>query len=343
MKLSQKDVYKWTEYTFTNDNGMSVSVLNFGGIITKLNVPNRDGLHENIVVGYKNYEDFEKDPNYFGAIIGRVAGRIQGSSFQINDKTYSLEANNGANHLHGGSEGFHQVIWNVEPFQTSDTIGLTLSHKSLDGEGGYPGNVDLLITYTLSNDNQLTLDYQAESDQTTPLTLTNHAYFNLNGNLKETVDNHQITLDSSHFVELDSHLIPTGNILPVEDTTFDFRASRPLVDGFNDTFEQNKIAGSGYDHYFVFDHNMENQASIYEPTSGRVMTIKTNQPGMVMYTGNSMGQENELAEGPSQKHLGVCFETQGSPASLHHNILPSIMLTAKHPYKKQTVFTFFTK
>ena len=341
MKIDKKQIHeKWIEYTLSNDLGMSVSVLDFGGIITKVMVPDRDGNIENVVLGYGNYQDYQSNPNYFGALIGRVAGRIQGASFKLNDSEYTLAANNGDNHLHGGPGGFHQIIWEVSPFQTDEEVGLTLTHRSADMDGGYPGNVEIVVTYTLNNHNQLILDYAAKSDQTTPLTLTNHSYFNLSGNLKTTIHDHQVTIDSSKFVELDPNLIPTGKLLDVAGTTFDFRSGRELGEGFNNDFEQNKIADGGYDHYFIFDHAQEYQATLLYPDSGRVMLVNTNEPGMVMFTSNGMEEGMQLAEGSSRKYLGVCFETQCSPASLHHEGFPTVILNAGENYQKQTVLTF---
>lgn len=219
MNIETKDVLgMWKEYTLTNDLGMSVSVLDYGGIITKIIVPDRNGNRENVVLGYKNYQDYNQNSNYFGALIGRVGGRIQGASFELGNKTYNLAANNGNNHLHGGPEGFHQVIWEVAPFLTEEAVGLSLTHKSMDGEGGYPGNIDVTVTYTLTNENELDLNYLASSDQTSPITLTNHTYFNLSGSLKNTVHEHRVAIDSSKFVELDKELIPTGNLIHVEGT-----------------------------------------------------------------------------------------------------------------------------
>ncbi|KKK38692.1 aldose epimerase [Mesobacillus campisalis] len=341
MKIAVKEILgKWQEYSLTNANNMCVSVLDFGGIITKIIAPGRFDSLENVVVSFKDCEDYENDPNFFGALIGRVAGRIQGSTFKLGGKTYELPANNGQNHLHGGPGGFHQVIWKADPFLKRECVGLKLSHHSPDGDGGYPGNLDVTVTYTLDNKNRLTIEYEAVSDATTPLTLTNHTYFNLSGDLKRPVDEHEVIIDSSTFVELDEELIPTGEKVPVEGTPFDFRAGRVLGAGFNDDYGQNKIAGSGYDHYFIFDKEKEFDAVVAEPRSGRVMTVKTTQPGMVMYTGNSLDDSMKLAEGPSRKHLGVCFETQGSPASLHHEGFPGIILKAGEKYTQQTVFGF---
>lgn len=341
MNIVKNKVFgNWTEYTLTNDNGISVSVLDFGGIITKIMVPDKNGELENVVLGYKDYQEYESNPNYFGAIIGRVAGRIKGASFSLDGQTYNLEANNGENHLHGGSRGFHQINWNVSPFETAGGSGLKLSHYSPDGAGGYPGNLDVTVTYTLNNENQIKIDYLAVSDKTTPLALTNHSYFNLSGNLKNTIHDHSVTVDSSRFIELDKDLIPTGNLADVEGTPFDFRNSGILGNGLDDSFEQNKIVGNGYDHYFLFDHSSQFQAIIEDPDSGRIMSVKTNQPGMVMYTANALEDGLQLAEGISRKHHGICFETQSSPASLHNERLPEIIIQAGDRYQKQTVFTF---
>ncbi|WP_203248087.1 aldose epimerase family protein [Sporosarcina beigongshangi] len=341
MKMEITDISgKWMKYTLVNEQGMSVSVLNYGGIITEILVPDRNGKIENVVLGFKNYVDYESNQNYFGALIGRVAGRIQGGSFELNGKTYELEKNNKDNHLHGGSSGFHQAIWDVKPFQTVNTIGLMLTYKSSDGEGGYPGNLDVTVTYKLNNNNQFIIDYSATSDQPTPLTLTNHSYFNLSGDLKKTVHHHYVTIDSEQFIELDEELIPTGKLINVAGTSFDYRNGQLLGNGLKDDSVQNKIAGNGHDHYFIFNQGKKNAVVVRDTDSGRIMRLKTNQPGMVMYTSNTMEDGMELKENFSKKYLGVCFETQSSPASLHHNGFPSVVLNAGEQYKKQTVFSF---
>lgn len=334
---------KWTQFTLINDNGMEVSVLDYDGIITKIMVPDKNGTIENVVLGYKNYEDYELNPNFFGALIGRVAGRIQNSSFTLGEDTYSVKANEGKHHLHGGPNGFNHVIWEVEPVQARGSVALKLTHKSPDGEGGYPGNVKVAVTYTLNNDNKFILDYEAITDKRTALTLTNHSYFNLSGNLQDTIHHHHVAIDSDRFVELDEELIPTGKLLNVADTPFDFRRGRLLEDGIKANTEQNKIAGHGYDHYFIFAQNQQENVKVKEATSGRVLTVKTNQPGMVMYTANGLDEGLELREGSSQQHLGVCFETQSSPASLHYEGFPTVVLEADEVYRKQTVFEFSTE
>ncbi|MEK4149574.1 aldose epimerase family protein [Robertmurraya sp. FSL W8-0741] len=345
MNIEMKKIFdKWQEYTLANDRGMSIHVLDFGGIITKIFVPDKLGNRENIVLSYRDYHDYEMNPHYLGAIIGRVAGRIQNASFELENKTYQLTSNNGKNHLHGGPDGFHRVLWKTTPFQTKDTVGVKFTHKSLDGEGGYPGNVEIVVTYTLTNDNEFILDYEASSDQTTPLTLTNHSYFNLSGDLKRSIEEHRVMIFSSKFVELDMDLISTGKLIDVEGTPFDFRnGGLTLKTGFHSSFEQNVKVGNGYDHYFLFDEQEDVKALLEDSISGRIMTVKTNQPGMVMYTSNSMDKGWNLRECLSQKYLGVCFETQGSPASLHQQGFPSIILKAGERYAKQTVFSFRLK
>ncbi|KAA0566672.1 galactose mutarotase [Bacillus sp. CH30_1T] len=344
MKIDIKDLQRdWKEYTLRNDHGMAVSLLNYGGIITRVMVPDQDGTIENVIIGYKQVEDYETNPHFFGALIGPVAGRIQGAAFELDGNVYMLEANDGENHLHGGSNGFHQVLWDTEPFQDEDRVGVVLSYSRKDREGGYPGTIDVSVTYLLTNENELILEYEAVTDQPTPLTLTNHAYFNLSGNGKETIHHHHVTIDSHQFLELDEELIPTGTVVDAGDTPFDFRMGRRLSDGITARTEQNDIAGHGYDHYFLLDHSKSESVTVKEQTSGRVLTIETDQPGMVMYTTNNLQHGLELHEGTSRKHLGVCFETQYPTASLHHYGLPSVILLPNERYQQRTVFTFSTE
>ncbi|GGP07759.1 aldose epimerase family protein [Oceanobacillus neutriphilus] len=329
-------------YSLTNNSGMIVNVLNYGGVITDIIVPDREGAMENIVLGYPKLEDYETDPFYFGAIIGRVAGRIQDSLFSINDNNYRLEKNEGNHHLHSGGFGFHQVIWNVEPFLKDEIAGLKLTHRSVNEEGGYPGTVDVEVTYSLHADNQFRIKYRATTDKTTPLSLTNHTYFNLAGNAKHTVENHLVTMDSRKVLPLDSALIPTGEIWNAKGTPFDFRKGRKLRDGLLSQHDQNQIVGGGYDHFFQFDHSDQSNVTVFDENSGRIMQVKTDQPGMVMYTANSLPYGISLKGSMSEPYLGVCFETQAPSASLHHAGLPKILLEPDEIYHKETVFTFST-
>lgn len=340
ISLSIQPDQDWTVYTLTNNSGMSVEFLNYGGIITKLLAPDQEGKLENLVLGFADFKDYLENPPYLGALIGRVAGRIKGASFELNGESYPLMPNNGVNHLHGGPNGFHQVVWDGEPFQTPNEIGVVFTHNSPTGAGGYPGTLELKITYSLTNDNVFRIHYEAESDQDTVLTLTNHTYFNLSGDLKATIDDHKVTMASSKFVELDSDLIPTGKLVDVEGTPFDFRNGRVIKDGIDSTYSQNLVASHGYDHYFILGDTTQQAIQVEEPTSGRKLSIETDQPGLVLYTGNTLGNELELNERLSCNHLGVCFETQGSPASLHHEGFPSILLKKGEAYNKFTAFKF---
>lgn len=341
MKIETKNILNnWKEYTLENSHGMQVRFLNYGGIITEMNVPNRKQEIENVVLRYKDYADYKENPNYFGAIIGPVAGRIENSSFICANKTIRLEKNNGEHHLHGGTHGFHQVIWKTTPFEKTNRVGVKLTHTSLAAIDGYPGDLKVTVTYTLTNDNQFIIDYKATTSEDTALTLTNHAYFNLSGNLARTVHAHHVTMAAHEFIELDSSLIPTGRKLDVTNSPFDFREGRKLVDGIQSNARQNKIANHGYDHYFLLNEKATNSILVKEETSGRTMTITTNQPGVVIYTGNALDDSLNLFEGPSKPHMGVCFETQAPPASLHHKDFPSILLNANEVYDKQTIFAF---
>ncbi|WP_079527734.1 aldose epimerase family protein [Halobacillus hunanensis] len=343
MQISEEHLSNnWKRFTLTNDRGMSVSALNFGGIITEVLVPDKNGVIENVVLGYERAEDYKDDPNFFGAIIGRIAGRIDGSNFSLKGKEYPLEANDGANHIHGGSNGFHTKVWKAHSFQTDSTVGVAFKYDSPDLEEGYPGNLYVTVTYQLNNRNQLTIDYQAHSDLDTPVALTNHTYFNLSGNLKRTIHNHLVSMNSSTYAELNEDLIPTGNRNTVTGTPFDFRKMRPLQEGICSEYKQNLLAKSGYDHYFLFDQKQEDAVVVQDLESGRIMRIHTDQPGMVMYTSNNLTNDHQLTGRQSAKYLGVCFETQGTPASLHHSGFPSIVLKANDPYSQQTSFSFET-
>ncbi|WP_112182310.1 aldose epimerase family protein [Paraliobacillus zengyii] len=334
--------HSWKEFTLSNKQGMEVSCLNYGGIITKIMTPNKNNEFENVILSYADYEDYLDNPNFFGALIGRVAGRIEASSFQLDGKTYNLPSNEGKHHLHGGAAGFHKVLWQAAPFEESDAVGVTLTHRSQDGDGGYPGNLVMKVTYTLTNENAFNITYEAVVDQKTILTTTNHSYFNLSGNLKTDILQHDVKMEASQFVELDHELIPTGNILPVEGTVFDFQHGHKIIDGIHSVDQQNLVASNGYDHYFLFDHNKKENVVVTEQTSGRKLTVQTDQPGIVMYTSNGLDDTIKLREGKSAKYLGVCLETQSTPASLEHEGFPSILLEKDAPYKTTTNFIFST-
>lgn len=330
----------WKLFTLTNDKGMEVQFLNYGGIITKILAPDKNGNIENVVLSYSNYKDYETDPNFFGAIIGPVAGRIENAEFTINKEKFNLEKNAGRHHLHGGSNALHRVIWEAETFKSENKVGVTLSYLRKNEENGYPGNLTLFVSYTLTNSNQLVIDYNAVADKSTPVTLTNHSYFNLTGDVNNTILTHHMQTSSTKFLELNRELVATGKLIDVTHSLFDFRKGRKLKDGIMAKSIQNRIAGNGYDHYFIFNHDKQESVIVKEETSGRVLKIETNQPGMVLYTGQNILEGLDLSGGTSKKYIGVCFETQSPPASLRHEELPTTILEANDIYKKQTIFSF---
>lgn len=341
LKIETEIVDAWNLYTLENEHGMSVKILDYGGIVTEINVPNRDGIFENIVLAQKDITDYKTNPTYIGSIVGPVAGRVKNAAFNLDGKNYPLTKNNGDFHLHGGPNGLHQVIWESTPFETAESVGVKLTTSRLDGTDGYPGNIDLTVMYTLTNDNELILNYDATTDQATPLSLTNHSYFNLSGNLSELIHQHEVTMNAPTTLELDDKLIPTGNVLPVANTPLDFSNGRKLVDGIESDFYQTVLADNGYDHYFLFDKTEETSTiDVKEPTSGRKMTVKTTQPAVVIYTANTLVSGFNLKGGKSKPYIGVCFETQGCPEALETEELTSIIFTPDKPYKERTSFTF---
>lgn len=329
----------WTLYKMKNNRGIELDILNYGGIMTRLIVPDRTGHKENIILGYENVLDYGDNPHYLGAIIGRVAGRVANAQVTIDQIDYLLDSDKPSRQLHGGKEGLHQILFTAVPFQEHDRVGVRLKHISPDGSAGYPGTVDFTITYTLTNSNQITIDYFAVSDQTTVLTLTNHTYFNLSGNLKQTIDMHDVKFSSKHFLERGPDALPTGQLVPVAGTPFDFNLGRRLKNVLASAHEQLKMA-NGIDHYYIFDN--DRTIFLHEAMSGRWMTIETSQPGFVLYTANHLPDDLKLSHGLSKKHLGICIETQAPPASLINSQLPSIFLNADTPYSEQTTFHFST-
>ncbi|WAA09271.1 aldose epimerase family protein [Fervidibacillus albus] len=327
-------------YSLENDNGMKLTCLNFGCIVTDIFVPDRTGKFENVVLSFQNIDEYIRHQTYFGAIIGRVAGRIKNAEFTLDEKKYLLYANEGKNHLHGGKDGFHEKIWSARTFQGRDEIGVEFSYLSVDGEGGYPGNVHVQVVYTLTNDNKWHVQISGTTDQKTLLNMTNHTYFNLSGNGKTDILNHRLTMKSDKFLELDKNLLPTGNVLNVEGTVFDFRQGRKIRDGIHSSHPQNVIVGHGYDHPFLLSER-EEAIVLVEETNGRKLTIETNQPAVILYTGNSLAEGYRIKEGIfSKKYLGLCLETQSFPDAVHHAHFPSIVLHPGQRYQSETTYIF---
>lgn len=334
---------KVMEYTLTNDSGMTVSCLNYGCVITKIIVPDRNGIFENVVLGFDEFEDYLEFSPYFGAVVGRVAGRIKGAKFELDSEEYRLTANESPNHLHGGKQGFNSVIWETETIEQKDGVGLRFSYRSHDGEEGYPGNLDTTVTYLLSNTNDLSITYEAMTDRKTVVNLTNHSYFNLSGQGKRLCSEHILQLKSDRFLELGQDLLPTGRIIPAENTPFDFNQGRLLQSGMKSDHPQNILVGNGYDHPLLFTQGGENSIMLSEKESGRSLLVTTDQPCVVLYTGNKLDGPFSIAGVPAKNYLGVCLETQGLPDAIHHPDFPTVILNPEEVYYSTTKYRFSNK
>ncbi|NKE04791.1 aldose epimerase family protein [Mesobacillus selenatarsenatis] len=323
-------------FTLRNEQGMEVTAINYGCIITKINVPDRDGKFENVVLGHDTLDEYVNDPYFLGAVVGRVAGRLKAGSFELDGKNFTLVQNDNSNHLHGGLKGFDKVVWDAKVIDD----GVLFSYLSKDGEEGYPGNLYIEVTYRLNNDNELSIQYRSQTDQKTLLTVTNHSYFNLSGNLKRDVLDHSLKLKSSRFLELDKEFLPTGRMLDVKDTPFDFTKGSIVKTGAESNHPQNVLVGNGYDHPFILDDNRDNEIVLKDPDSGRTLTVETDEPAVVVYSGNSLKEEGNFRGVPCRKYLGICLETQNYPDSIHHPHFPSMVLDKGEMYSSITKYKF---
>lgn len=327
-------------FTLANDHGMEITCLNYGCMITSILVPDKNGNYENVVLAFDDFSSYLTNRPYLGAVIGRVAGRIKNSCFELNGKTYKLYANENRNHLHGGEKGFHHVIWQAAGFSKKEEVGVRFLHRSVDGEEGYPGNVDVQVTYTLNNQNELIISYYAISDQDTPLTLTNHTYFNLSGNAQRDILQHELKIKSDRFLPLDHEFIPTGEIKDVAGTPFDLRQGKTLKEVIDSTDPQIVLVGQGYDHPFVLNAHYEKEIVLFDPKSGRTLVVETDEPGVVVYTGNHLPNGEKMNGVLSRKYLGICLETQALPDAVHHSNFPSCILRAGEVYSSTTKYAF---
>jgi len=328
-----------TEYTLTNSSGMQASILNYGGTITKLIVPDRNGKLGDVVLGFESFSGYmqKKDP-YMGALVGRYANRIGNAKFTMDGKTYKLAPNNFGNSLHGGNVGFDKVIWNIEKIGDSS---LKLSYQSKDGEEGYPGNLNVQVIYTLEADNALRIDYTATTDQATPVNLTNHSYFNLSAGKDSTVLDHVLKLDADKYTPVNDQLIPTGQIANVKGTPLDFTTPKAI----------GKDIGSvkgGFDHNWILNkkgNDIQEAATVYDPGSGRYMEVLTTQPGIQFYSGNFLNGDLQVTkEGQIYiPHSGLCLETQHYPDSPNEPSFPSTILKPGETYRQTTVYKFSVK
>jgi len=339
-----------TAFLLTNSQGLKMEVISYGGIVTRLMVPDKDGNLGDIVLGYDDLESYVKANPYFGATIGRVGNRIAHGEFSIDGVTYKLATNDHPGdipcHLHGGLKGFDKVVWDAKPSLKGGEASLILTYESKDGEEGYPGNLNVKVKYTLTNENEFVCEYHATTDKATPVNLTNHSYFNLAGAGKGDILSHKLMLNADKFTPVDAGLIPTGELANVEGTPFDFRKPTEIGERVNNDDEQLKF-GLGYDHNWVLNKDnggMTLAAKVCEPTSGRVMEIYTEEPGIQFYCGNFLNGSNVGKGGvPYEYRTGFCLETQHYPDSPNQPAFPSIILKPGVEYHTKTVHKFSTK
>lgn len=330
-------------YTLTNANGVTVRALDYGGVIQSIETPDRSGKAADIVLGFDTLDKYVKDSPYFGAIVGRFANRIARGRFTLNGKTYTLAINNGLNALHGGLVGFDKVVWHAEPFSNDTSAGVVWTHVSPDGDQGYPGTLSLRVTYTLTNANDLRIEYHATTDKPTILNLTNHSYFNLAGAGNGDILGEQITINADSITPIDSTMIPTGKIVPVDGTPFDFRKPTAIGARIGADNEQLKFAG-GYDHNWVLnrsdDTSLVHAARAVDSASGRTLDVFTTEPGVQFYTGNFLDGSFAGIDGVYKRRYGFTFETQHYPDSPNHPNFPSVVLAPGQTFHSETVFRF---
>jgi aldose 1-epimerase len=324
-------------YTLTNASGMTVKITNYGGIVTSLQVPDKNGKFDDVVLGFDTLDQYLEGHPYFGALVGRYGNRIAKGKFTLNGTEYQLAANNGENHLHGGIKGFDKVVWNAEMVKKENEMGVKLSYLSKDGEEGYPGNLTAVVTYVLTNDNELIINYKAETDKPTPVNLTHHSYFNLKGAGNGDILGHLLTIDADRFTPVDEGLIPTGELKSVKDTPMDFTVPKAIGERID------QVKG-GYDHNYVlngWDGSLRLAAKVVEPLSGREMEVWTTEPGLQFYTGNFLdgtitGENGKVYN----KHYGFCLETQHFPDSPNKAGFPSTILEPGEKYTHTTIYRF---
>jgi aldose 1-epimerase len=330
-------------YTLRNTHAVEVRITNYGGIVTRLLVPDGDGIPGDIVLGYDSLSSYLAGSPYFGAIVGRYGNRIARGRFVLDGTEYTLARNNGENHLHGGLKGFDKVVWQAEPYEGEAETGLRLSYVSDDGEEGYPGRLSVTVTYALTNENELRIEYQAETDKPTVVNLTHHSYFNLAGHDSGDILGQELELAASRYTPVDSGLIPTGELRPVAGTPMDFREPISIGARIEEADEQLRFGG-GYDHNFVldgYDGSLRFAARVYEPTSGRVMEVYTTEPGIQFYSGNFLDGSNVGKGGtPYEYRSGFCLETQHFPDSPNQPQFPSTVLRPGERYESTTVYRF---
>jgi aldose 1-epimerase len=339
------DGHNVDEYTLTNSNGMEVKLLSYGGILTSIRVPDRNGKMANVTLGCSNLADYETKSPYFGSLIGRYGNRIAKAKFTLNGKEYTLAANDGENTLHGGIKGFDKIVWDAKEVLRDGVSGVVLSRTSPDGEEGFPGNLELRISYFLTDANEIRMEYHARTDAPTVVNLTNHAYFNLQGEGSGSIYEHILMIDADAYTPVDAGLIPTGEIAPVEGTPFDFRLPKSIGYGQRSNHEQIVLA-HGYDHNFVLNRSSEDKslklaARMYDPVSGRSLEVLTSEPAIQFYSGNFLDASIIGSSGRLYRQSdGFALETQHYPDSPNKPQFPSTVLNPEAVYESTTVYKF---
>lgn len=329
--VNGKDVYR---FTLSNEKGNSVSIINYGATVISWQVIDNKNVNRDIVAGFENFEDYLENNVYLGCIVGRYANRIANGKFAIDGTEYQLACNNGSNHLHGGYTGFNKVIWDVTISESVEPK-LLLSYMSKDGEEGYPGNVQVKVEYTYTDDDELQIEYFAETDKTTPLNLTNHSYFNLTGDLDKTILDHWLQIHADHYTAVNEKQVPTGELAAVENTAFDFNAGKIISKNFPGT-------ENGYDHNYVlknYNNTLLLAAVLCDPENELKLYVYTTEPGMQFYSGNLLNGSLMNRDGkPIAMHTALCLETQHFPDSPNHPYFPSTILNAGEKFNSKTIY-----
>jgi aldose 1-epimerase len=338
-----KDGTPVEQFVLTNSHGIKAKIMTYGAILTELDVPDRQSQVGDVVLGFDNLDAYLAGHPHFGATTGRVANRIAKGRFILDGKEYRLALNNGPNSLHGGLKGFDKVVWKGEPKETPDAVGVQLTYVSPDGEEGYPGNLTTVVTYSLTDQNELRIDYKATTDKPTPVNLTNHSYFNLAGPESGDILNHELMIEADGYTPADDTQIPTGEIRSVKGTPFDFTKPTPI----GARIAQITDKTGGYDHNFVLrskGKKLALAARAYEPKTGRVMEMYTTEPGVQLYTANSLDGKLKGKGGVAyQKRQAFCLEAQHFPDSVNHPDFPSVILRPGQTYTQTTVYKFSVK